>query len=285
MSVDTAATRQMVTDVMTTLPDLHKKLDSVEITANKAAMDAASCLSAVSQVKSNVDDLQKEFADLSTDLSGKVERLETFAYSSSSFIFDSLKASRIADYEYHQSTFVLASPKFDIYASPQDWVHSVVELLLAANSDYVADEIYAEVGCVYVLDKKLYKRARRSKSVLQLKYPLQLVVQMSNLKTKIEATDSLSKMFKRRPETYKDHRVSRFIPPSLQPEHAQLKKIMAEVMKDKRNARYTIIPVFDSLVGYTLKVLFSPDISSQPMSDYVVHWDRPYPSAGWKPST
>ena len=170
--------------------------------------------------------------------------------------------------------------------NPDNWVDCVVNILLATSQAPSREVIFNSIVRVHLLDKKLHRKALQEGSNFSLKFPLQLIVQMTSVAAKVEATQSLTSLFRKESAKFKLYRVSRFIPPTLRAEHSQIKRIMNEATKDSRAARFTIIPVFDQMVGYTLKVLFSPDINTQPqLKEHTVQWERPYPTSSWKPST
>ena len=288
LTAESAASKALLKEIHDKVSGLTRRVEETEKAAKKALKEALANSKEITSVKSEQSELSDrldavEAAHGTTE--SRLDKLERTAYSQNKYIFERTKTARISDYQFHQATFVLAAPEFDIYADYQTWIDQIASLIQAANQNLSMEQVHSCISSVYVLDKKLYKRAQRSKDPIVLKYSLQLVVHMTNLQAKIDTTDSLAKMFKRRPDQYKDYRVSRFIPPTLQPEYAQIKKILIEASKDKRSSRFSILPVYDSLVGYTLKVQFTPDINTQPLKDFEVHWDKPYPSPDWRPAS
>ena len=268
---------------------IHQSVSKLDSRLTKVESEARTSKALASAYNKKVDQVKKDLQDHDERLDlhdARLTKLEDSAASNNRWILDKIKSDRIADHQAHDAHFIFASPELDIHASPDDWTKHFIEIVISTDHTITHQQVFNMIVCVNVLDRKLLRTARQNGPSYRLNYPLQIVVQMGTREAKIDLTDRLSKLFRRKPAQYKGFRVSRFIPPSLRPEQATIRRIMKDVIKDNRNARYNVIPVYDPEVGFTLKVLYTPDINTQPqLKEYPVTYDKPYPVPTWRPAT
>ena len=206
------------------------------------------------------------------DVTDRINKLETHAQETNTALLDLVKNRRISDVNHHAAHFVLAIPEFEPYGKPEDWIKIASQLANQADSSIAPDGFAKKFLSANFLNRKLLRKVRTSQTPVSLDKPLQILFEMVDKPTMLSTVKTLRSLFIKDKRKYKTYSVNYYIPPTLQAEHAQIRRQMEEAKSRYKSAHYFIDTVYNDRVGYSFRVRFTPDRVTKDMSEIRLAW-------------
>ena len=212
------------------------------------------------------------------DANARLDKLENHAQQTNAALLDLVKNRRIEDVNRHAAHFVLAIPEFNLYGKSEDWIKSAVQLICQADNSIAPDGFTQKFLSANFLNRKLLRKVRTSQTPVTIDKPLQILFEMIDKPTMLTTVKTLRSHFIKDKSQFRAYSVNYYIPPTLQGEHAQIRRQMEEAKSRYKSAHYFIDTVYNDRVGYSFRVKFTPDRVTKEMTEIRLDWHRPYPN-------